>query len=140
MNNQARRESTVGEVINLMSVDAEHIQRMLEYVWALWSSPLQIGVSLYLLYATLGPPMFAGLGLLVLLIPVNGLIMAKMGGYMTSIMTQKDRRMKLINEVLNGMKVGWGQGLWGGGYMTQKDRRMKLVNEVLNGMKVGLVG
>ena len=89
-----------------MSVDAEHIEATMGYLWAIWSSPLQICVSLYLLYTTLGAPMFAGLGLLVLLIPVNGLVMSKMGGFITSIMTCKDKRMKLINEVLNGMKVG----------------------------------
>lgn len=121
MNNEARRESTVGEVVNLMSVDAEHIEGTMGYLWALWSSPLQICLSLYLLYTTLGASMFAGLGLLVLLIPVNGLVMSKLGSCMTSIMTRKDRRMKLISEVLNGIKV----------------RRMKLINEILSAMKVG---
>jgi ATP-binding cassette subfamily C (CFTR/MRP) protein 1 len=60
MDNQARKESTVGEVVNLMSVDAKHLEEMLSYLWALWSSPLQIAVSLYLLYNTLGYAMFAG--------------------------------------------------------------------------------
>ena len=105
MNNQARRDSTVGEVVNLMSVDTEHIESLMSYLWAVWSSPLQIGVSLYLLYSTLGPSMFAGLGVLLLLMPVNGMVMKKLGDYMTKIMSTKDKRMKLINEVLNGMKV-----------------------------------
>lgn len=105
MNNQARRESTVGEVVNLMSVDAEHIEGMMGYLWSVWSSPLQICVSLYLLYSTLGPSMFAGLGLLILLIPINGLVISRMGNKMTQIMSQKDKRMKIINEVLNGIKV-----------------------------------
>jgi hypothetical protein len=46
-----------------------------------------------------------GLGLLVLLIPVNGVVMKKLGGLQTDIMAAKDKRIKIINEVLNGMKA-----------------------------------
>lgn len=105
MNNLARQESTVGEVVNLMSVDAEHLEQTVAYLYSIWSSPLQICVSLYLLYATLGPSMFAGLAMLILLIPINGLVMSRLGSLMTQLMAQKDNRMKLINEVLNGIKV-----------------------------------
>ncbi|KAJ8315790.1 LOW QUALITY PROTEIN: hypothetical protein KUTeg_007940 [Tegillarca granosa] len=74
MDNQARKDSTVGEIVNLMSVDTEHIQEVLAYLWAIWSSPLQIIVALYLLYQTLGPSMFAGFGAMVIMIPVNGFL------------------------------------------------------------------
>ncbi|KAK7486632.1 hypothetical protein BaRGS_00022157, partial [Batillaria attramentaria] len=105
MNTQARRESPVGEVVNLMSVDTEHIQGMIRYLWTLWSSPLQICVSLYLLFNLLGAAMVAGLAVLILLIPVNGLVMSKLGALMEKLMLHKDKRLKLINEVLNGMKI-----------------------------------
>ena len=54
MDNMAKGESTVGQVVNLMSVDAEHIEMVMNYAWALWSSTLQICMSLYLLYTTVG--------------------------------------------------------------------------------------
>nr|KAG5699388.1 hypothetical protein BaRGS_008296 [Batillaria attramentaria] len=88
-----------------MSVDTEHIQGMIRYLWTLWSSPLQICVSLYLLFNLLGAAMVAGLAVLILLIPVNGLVMSKLGALMEKLMLHKDKRLKLINEVLNGMKV-----------------------------------
>ncbi|CAG5123107.1 unnamed protein product [Candidula unifasciata] len=105
MDNLARKESTVGEVVNLMSVDAERIESCISYMWAVWSSPLQIILSLYLLYQYIGVSMFAGAAFLVLLIPTNGYITAKLGNYQTKLMEHKDDRMKVMNEVLSGIKI-----------------------------------
>lgn len=49
--------------------------------------------------------MFAGAAFLVLLIPANGYITAKLGNYQTKLMEHKDQRMKVMNEVLSGIKV-----------------------------------
>lgn len=101
----ARKQSTVGEIVNLMSIDTQHIQDTVNYLWAVWSSPLQIALCLYFLYITLGAPVFAGFGILVLLLPVNGVVMAKIHGLQGQQMKQKDSRVKLLTEVLNGIKV-----------------------------------
>ena len=52
MNNKARTESTVGEIVNLMSVDCQHLADVSSYLWAAWSSPLQIIGALIFLYYT----------------------------------------------------------------------------------------
>ena len=52
MNNKARTESTVGEIVNLMSVDCQHLADVSSYLWAAWSSPLQIIAALIFLYYT----------------------------------------------------------------------------------------
>ena len=54
MSNSARRESTIGEVVNLMSVDAQRFMDLTTYLNMLWSAPLQIALSLYFLWQTLG--------------------------------------------------------------------------------------
>lgn len=105
MNNQARKGATVGEIVNLMSVDTENIQHMIPYLWACWSSVLQIGVCLYFLYDTVKYAMFAGLGFLILLFPFNGVIMNMMQKLQKAKMKEKDNRIKLLTEVLNGIKV-----------------------------------
>ena len=105
MNNQARKGATVGEIVNLMSVDTENIQNLIPYFWGCWSSVLQIGVSLYFLYDTVKYAMFAGLGFLILLFPFNGFIMNKMQVLQKDKMKEKDNRIKLLTEVLNGIKV-----------------------------------
>ena len=49
--------------------------------------------------------MFAGLGVMVILLPFNGFITAKVGKYQKQQMEKKDERLKLMNEILNGIKV-----------------------------------
>ncbi|XP_053385666.1 multidrug resistance-associated protein 1-like [Mercenaria mercenaria] len=105
MNNQARTESTVGEVVNMMSVDAEHIKEISGYLWGVWSSPLQIIGSIVYLYFTVGYAMFAGLGVMILLVPLNMVILDKVQKYQTLIMERKDDRIKLMTEILNGIKI-----------------------------------
>lgn len=60
MSNSARKESTVGEIVNLMSVDAQRFMDLTTYINMLWSAPLQIGLALYFLWAILGPSVLAG--------------------------------------------------------------------------------
>ncbi|CAG5119030.1 unnamed protein product [Candidula unifasciata] len=105
MNNLARKESTIGEVVNLMSVDAERVENVMSYLWAVWSSPLQIILSLYLLHSYIGVSMFAGAAFLILLIPANGYITVKLGNLQTKLMEHKDQRMKVMNELLSGIKI-----------------------------------
>ena len=88
-----------------MSVDSSNINNASAYLWILWSAPLQICIALYLMYSTLGSAIFTGLGILILLIPLNGIVTNKLSSYQRKQMTIKDDRLKLINEVLNGIKV-----------------------------------
>ena len=74
MSNEARKTSTVGEIVNLMSVDAQRLQDATGYLWMVWSSPLQIVIAVYMLWGILGPSVLAGLAVMVLLIPVNGVM------------------------------------------------------------------
>jgi ATP-binding cassette, subfamily C (CFTR/MRP), member 1 len=74
MSNEARRTTTVGEIVNLMSVDAERLSDVMAYLWMLWSSPFQISLAIYLLYKVVGVAVFAGLAVMVVLFPVNVVI------------------------------------------------------------------
>lgn len=48
--NAAKRSSTVGEVVNLMSVDAQRFMDLTTFLNMLWSAPLQIFLALYFLW------------------------------------------------------------------------------------------
>lgn len=105
MSNSARKESTVGEIVNLMTVDAQSFMTMATYFNMLWSAPLQIGVALYFLWEILGPSVLAGLAVLIVLLPVNGFIANKYQALEAIQMKNKDERVKMMNEILNGIKV-----------------------------------
>lgn len=105
MSNVARKESTLGEIVNLMSVDAQRFMDLTAYVNMIWSAPLQIVLALYFLWEILGPAVLAGLAVMIILIPVNALIANKVKTLQIRQMKSKDERVKLMNEVLNGIKV-----------------------------------
>ena len=60
-----------------MSVDAQRFMELFTYLNMVWSAPFQMTVCLYFLWNTLGPSVLAGVGIMVLLIPINGVIAKK---------------------------------------------------------------
>ena len=105
LSNKARRTSTVGEIVNLMSVDAQRFVDLMIHLHMLWSSPFQIILSLIFLYLTMGPSIFAGFAVMVLMIPLNSCLASWSKKLQFKQMSHKDSRIKLVNEVLNGIKV-----------------------------------
>ena len=105
LSSRARRTSTVGEIVNLMSVDAQRLMDLMNFIHLTWSAPLQIVLSLIFLYLTMGPSIFAGVAVMILMIPVNSIVAAINRRLQVRQMSLKDSRVKLINEVLNGIKV-----------------------------------
>ncbi|XP_071620330.1 ATP-binding cassette sub-family C member 3 isoform X2 [Heliangelus exortis] len=103
--NSAKRSSTVGEIVNLMSVDAQRFMDLVTFLNMLWSAPLQIFLALYFLWQTLGPSVLAGVAVMVLLIPFNSAIAMKTRAFQVEQMRHKDSRIKLMNEILGGIKV-----------------------------------
>ncbi|KAL1780294.1 canalicular multispecific organic anion transporter 2 [Sigmodon hispidus] len=103
--NSVKRESTVGEMVNLMSVDAQRFMDVSPFINLLWSAPLQVILAIYFLWQILGPSVLAGVAVIVLLIPLNGAVSMKMRTYQVQQMKFKDSRIKLMNEILSGIKV-----------------------------------
>ena len=77
MTNAARQSSTVGEIVNLMSVDAQRFVDLMIHLHMVWSAPFQIIVCMFFLWKILGPSVLAGFAILVLVLPVNAYIARK---------------------------------------------------------------
>ncbi|XP_049538582.1 multidrug resistance-associated protein 1 isoform X7 [Anopheles darlingi] len=105
ISNSARKTSTVGEIVNLMAVDAQRFMDLTTYINMIWSAPLQIALALFFLWQILGPSVLAGLAVMIILIPVNGVIANMIKTLQIKQMKNKDERVKLMNEVLSGIKV-----------------------------------
>ncbi|XP_070269018.1 multidrug resistance-associated protein 1 isoform X1 [Myotis yumanensis] len=103
--NSARKSSTVGEIVNLMSVDAQRFMDLTTYINMIWSAPLQVFLALYLLWLNLGPSVLAGVAVMILMVPLNAVMAMKTKTYQVAHMKSKDSRIKLMNEILNGIKV-----------------------------------
>lgn len=60
LSNDTRRKFTIGEITNLMSVDAERVQETFQFVHQLWTAPYTIILALFFLYQEVGVAAFAG--------------------------------------------------------------------------------
>ncbi|VVC43741.1 Hypothetical protein CINCED_3A019450 [Cinara cedri] len=105
ISNTARKTFTVGEIVNLMAVDAHRFVDLTTYLNMIWSAPFQIALAIYFLWQSLGPSVLAGLFVMIVLIPVNGIVAAKARNLQIKQMKNKDQRVKLMNEILSGIKV-----------------------------------
>ena len=61
-------------MVNLMAVDVQRVMQLVQSLNHLWSAPFQICLAIYFLYVTMGVAVLAGLGMLILLVPLNLLI------------------------------------------------------------------
>uniref|UniRef100_A0A6Q2YIH7 ATP-binding cassette, sub-family C (CFTR/MRP), member 2 n=1 Tax=Esox lucius TaxID=8010 RepID=A0A6Q2YIH7_ESOLU len=105
VSNDARKESTVGETVNLMSADAQRFNDVANFIHLLWSCPMQIVLAIAFLWIELGPAVLAGLAVMVLMVPINGVLATKSRTLQVKNMKYKDKRMKIMNEMLNGIKI-----------------------------------
>eukprot|EP00106_Octopus_bimaculoides_P000581 XP_014768023.1 PREDICTED: multidrug resistance-associated protein 1-like [Octopus bimaculoides] len=99
------KATSVGETVNLMSVDCRRFQDTLPFFYLLFSAPFQILLSLYFLYQQLGAAIFSALVILFCFIPISSILLKKMNHYLERVMVIKDKRIIFMNEVLNGMKA-----------------------------------
>ncbi|KHJ47249.1 ABC transporter transmembrane region [Trichuris suis] len=105
LSNESRKQTTAGEMINMMSADIERVLHVCPYLLLVWSAPLEVILALVFLWGNLGPSVFAGLGVMVLMIPINFAISNLELKCQVQQMALKDTRMKMMNEVLNGIKA-----------------------------------
>ncbi|XP_048724560.2 multidrug resistance-associated protein 1 isoform X2 [Caretta caretta] len=103
--NSSRRKYTTGDIVNLMSADAQQLMELTVNLNLLWSAPFQILMAIVFLWQELGPSVLAGVAVLVLVIPINAFVAAKVKRLRKSQMKNTDQRVKLLNEILHGIKV-----------------------------------
>ena len=105
LSHESRQKTTIGEIVNLMSVDAQRFMDLMTYIHMIWSAPFQITLSVFFLYFTIEYAVFAGLFVMIMMIPINGVIAAINRNLQRKQMELKDKRIKTITEILNGIKV-----------------------------------
>lgn len=86
---------TLGEVVNLMSTDSDRVVNFFNSFHELWSLPFQFSITLYLLYLQVGLAFLGGLGVALLLVPLNKLLASRILSNNTDMLRHKDGRVKV---------------------------------------------
>ncbi|KAG0214059.1 Canalicular multispecific organic anion transporter 2 [Mortierella sp. GBA30] len=97
--------ATAGEIQNHMSVDAESIQTAITFLPLMISTPCEITAGLYLLYRQLGLSALAGLAVVLLMTPIQGLLARLLNRTSKQKLKSMDSRILVLTETLLGIKV-----------------------------------
>ena len=95
-----------------MQLDVMKIRMYVEMAaQVIWSGIHQILGCVILLYLMIGPATFVGLGVMVITLPLQGYLQTKIRAYRDRINHATDRRVKVTNEILQGIRslkmYGW---------------------------------
>ena len=101
----SRQKSSTGQIVNMFSNDTAQMQRFLFFLNNMILAPPVIAVCLFLIYLQVGPSTFVGLALIIVVIPMNAVIFGWLGAVRKAKVEHTDRRVKLMNEILNGIRI-----------------------------------
>ncbi|NXK19639.1 MRP6 protein, partial [Arenaria interpres] len=111
MSNASRKAATVGEIVNLVSVDVQKLMDLIIYFNGTWLAPIRIIICFVFLWQLLGPSALASIAVFLFLLPLNFVITKKRSQFQEIQMKHKDERAKLTNAILSDIKViklyGW---------------------------------
>mmetsp|Transcript_1805 Transcript_1805/g.6775 ORF Transcript_1805/g.6775 Transcript_1805/m.6775 type:complete len:1016 (-) Transcript_1805:163-3210(-) len=88
-----------------MQLDAEAVGRFALSLNALWSAPLQLIISVVLLYLFIGPSSLIGLAATLFTIPIQSWVVRRVFILRKRTLKITDERVKLSNEILQGIKA-----------------------------------
>ncbi|XP_033733634.1 multidrug resistance-associated protein 7-like [Pecten maximus] len=96
---------STGDIVNFLGTDTNRILQMLSCFHTLWSLPLETIICMYILYQLVGVAFMGGLIIALGLVPINKIVSTKQIALGKVLMKQKDKRTKMISEVLGGIKT-----------------------------------
>lgn len=101
----ARQQSSTGQIVNMFSSDTAQLQRFLTFMNNIVVALPMIVICLWLIYYQVGVATFVGLGLIIIVIPLNGIVFYWLGEVRKLKVLQTDKRVKMMNEILNGIRI-----------------------------------
>ncbi|XP_067162182.1 ATP-binding cassette sub-family C member 6 isoform X2 [Apteryx mantelli] len=109
--NASRKAATVGEIVNLVSVDVQKLMDLIIYFNGTWLAPIRIIICFVFLWQLLGPSALTSIAVFLLLLPLNFVITKKRSQFQEAQMKYKDERARLTSAILSDIKViklyGW---------------------------------
>lgn len=99
----AQQGTTLGEMVNLMQIDATKVEAFVPNIHVIWDGAFQIAGYMTILGLLLGWPCLIGLILLIFAVPVMGKIMSRLMQVNRNMVQYTDDRVKTANEALQGI-------------------------------------
>ncbi|RNF23457.1 ATP-binding cassette protein subfamily C, member 1 [Trypanosoma cruzi] len=98
-------EMSVGRIVNMVSSDMNSARSFPLMLPFLFGAPLQLIFALALLYRLVGWCAFAGFGVLILFMPLQGILMRRYYAVYGRLSRATDARLKATNEFFSGVRI-----------------------------------
>ncbi|KAJ7454698.1 ABC transporter [Mycena latifolia] len=105
LTSRARSTLTNGKLVNHISSDVSRIDFCAGFFHMSWTSPIQMVICLILLLINLGPSALCGFAFFILATPAQTMVMKRLFMFRQKSMIWTDKRAKLLQELLGGMKI-----------------------------------
>ncbi|TEA16194.1 Metal resistance protein YCF1 [Colletotrichum sidae] len=134
LSNEGRASKSTGDIVNYMAVDAQRLQDLTQFAQQVWSAPFQIIICMVSLYQLVGWSMLAGIAVMIIMMPAHGFIARIMRNLQKEQMKNKDKRSRLINEIINNMKsiklYAWGTAFMNKLNFVRNDLELKNLRKI----------
>ncbi|GAA5902673.1 uncharacterized protein JCM6883_007204 [Sporobolomyces salmoneus] len=101
---EGRGSSSTGKIVSLMSGDANRVAMQLMSLSSIVAAPFELIIAISFLYQLLGWTCIAGLSVLAISLPVNNLLVTRRIKIHRSMLSARDSRMEVINELFNAIR------------------------------------
>ncbi|RDW23890.1 P-loop containing nucleoside triphosphate hydrolase protein [Yarrowia lipolytica] len=104
-------ETSIGELVNILSNNVTSLSNCLDYIHTVWSLPLQIVICWTTMYSMIGNAMWVGMAAMLVVVPITALISKMKMTLYLKLQKVSESRYTLTNELLSNMKsvklYGW---------------------------------
>ncbi|XP_072399315.1 ATP-binding cassette sub-family C member 4-like isoform X2 [Diabrotica undecimpunctata] len=97
--------TTVGQLVNLLSNDVSKFDEVFDIVHFAWIGPIQVAVGTGLLYREIGMGALCGVSFLVLFVPLQIWLAHKISVLRLRTALRTDERVRLMHELISGIRV-----------------------------------
>ncbi|RQM11942.1 hypothetical protein B5M09_012106, partial [Aphanomyces astaci] len=102
---KCRREKTAGEIANMFSADIQWILNFSIFATQLWLIPVQVAVTLFMLFDVIGWATFVGAGVIIVVLVINNFVVVAQRRNYVALRGYQDTRMKSVNEMFGAMQI-----------------------------------
>ncbi|XP_030747810.1 probable multidrug resistance-associated protein lethal(2)03659 [Sitophilus oryzae] len=101
----ALTETTIGQMINLLSNDVARFDHCMRYLHYLWIAPLETILIMYLLYFNVGLTSLSGFFLLAIFMPLQMVLGKLASKFRLKTAIKTDERVRNMSEIICGIQV-----------------------------------
>ncbi|XP_057378671.1 LOW QUALITY PROTEIN: ATP-binding cassette sub-family C member 4-like [Daphnia carinata] len=105
LSQKALGQTTIGQMVNIMSNDVNRYDFSVIFLHYLWVGPLQTLISMVILLHVIGPSCLVGLAVLILFVPLQSWMGKVFSKLRLETAKRTNERIRTMNEIISAMRV-----------------------------------